>query len=53
VVPYYVKLPYPLLSSKKKKDEGQFKKFLELFSQLLVNIPFSEALDQMQCILNS
>lgn len=46
-VPSYVKLPYPHLSKKKKKEEGQFKKFMELFSQLQVNIPFSEALDQM------
>jgi len=46
-VPSYVKLPYPHLSKKKEKQEGQFKKFMELFSQLQVNIPFSEALDQM------
>jgi len=43
----YVKLPYPHLSKKKEKQEGQFKKFMELFTQLKVNIPFSEALDQM------
>jgi len=47
VVPSYVKLPYPHLAKKKKKEEGQFKKFMELFSQLQVNIPFSKALDQM------
>lgn len=47
VVPSYVKLPYPHLSKKKQKEAGQFKKFLELFTQLQVNIPFSEALDQM------
>ena len=47
VVPSYVKLPYPHLAKKKKKEEGQFKKFMELFSQLQVNIPFSEGLDQM------
>jgi len=43
----YVKLPYPHLSKKKEKQEGQFKKFMELFTQLKVNIPFSETLDQM------
>jgi len=47
VIPSYVKLPYPHLAKKKKEEEGQFKKFMELFSQLHVNIPFSQALDQM------
>jgi len=47
VVPSYVKLPYPHLAKKKKKEESQFKKLMELFSQLQVNIPFGEALDQM------
>jgi len=47
VVPSYVKLPYLHLAKKKKKEESQFKKFIELFSQLQVNIPFDEALDQM------
>jgi len=47
VLPSYVKLPYPHLAKKKKKEESRFKKFMELFSQLQVNIPFSEALDQM------
>jgi len=42
-----VKLPYPHLSKKNNKEEGQFKKFMELFSQLQVNIPFREALEQM------
>ena len=46
-IPSYVKLPYPHLSKKKEKKENQFKKFMELFTQLQVNIPFSEALDQM------
>ena len=46
VVPSYVKLPYPHLAKKKKKEESQFKKFMELFSQLQVNIPFGETLDQ-------
>jgi len=47
LVPSYVKLPYPHLAKKKKKEEGQFKKFMQLFSPLQVNIPFGEALDQM------
>jgi len=47
VVPSYLKLPYPHLAKKKKKEECQFKKFMELFSQLQVNIPLREALDQM------
>jgi len=47
VAPSYVKLPYPHLAKKKKKKEGQFKKFMELFSQLQVNIYFREALEQM------
>lgn len=49
VVPSYVKLPYPHLAKKKKKkkEESQFKKFMQLFSQLQVNIPVGEALDQM------
>jgi hypothetical protein len=47
VIPSYVKLPYPHLSKKKEKEAGQLKKFMELFSQLQVNIPFSEAIEQM------
>jgi len=47
VVPSYVKLPYPYIAKKKKKEESQFKNFMKLFSQLQVNIPFGEALDQM------
>ena len=47
VIPSYVKLPYPHLGKKKKNEESEFKKFMELFSQLQVNIPFGEALSQM------
>jgi len=47
VVPSFVKLPNPHLSRKKEKEASQFKKFMDLFSQLQVNIPFSEAIDQM------
>jgi len=46
-IPSYVKLPYPHLSKKKKNEEEQLKNFMELFSQLQVNIRFGEALDQM------
>ncbi|MCI05514.1 hypothetical protein A2U01_0026567, partial [Trifolium medium] len=46
-IPSYVKLPYPHLKKKKEKEEGQFKKFMELFTKLQVNIPFGEALEQM------
>ncbi|KEH25841.1 hypothetical protein MTR_6g035050 [Medicago truncatula] len=34
VIPSNVKLPYPYLAKEKKNEEGQFKKFMELFSQL-------------------
>ncbi|XP_039688640.1 uncharacterized protein [Medicago truncatula] len=34
-------------AKKKKKEEGQFKKLMQLFSQLQVNIPFGEPLEQM------
>ncbi|XP_039688633.1 uncharacterized protein [Medicago truncatula] len=47
IIPSYVKLPYPHLAKKKKKEEEQFKKIMQLFSQLQANIPFGEALDQM------
>ncbi|CAJ2666075.1 unnamed protein product [Trifolium pratense] len=47
VIPSYVKLPYPHLKKKKEKEEGQFKRFVELFENLQINVPFSEALEQM------
>ncbi|CAJ2642327.1 unnamed protein product [Trifolium pratense] len=47
VIPPYVKLPYPHLKKKKDKEEGQFKKFMEMFTKLQVNVPFGEALEQM------
>ncbi|KAL7584098.1 uncharacterized protein LOC111901652 [Lactuca sativa] len=40
-------LPFPPRQSKSKVDDGQFKKFLEILSQLHINIPFVEALKQM------
>ncbi|GAU41120.1 hypothetical protein TSUD_288100 [Trifolium subterraneum] len=47
VIPPYVKLPYPHLKKKKENEDGQFKKFIKLFTKLEVNIPFGEALEQM------
>jgi hypothetical protein len=39
-------LPYP--KAKSKKDlEKHFKRFLDIFKKLEINIPFAEALDQM------
>ena len=47
VVPEYKpKIPYPQRLEKEKKEE-QFGKFLELFKQLHINLPFVEALAQM------
>ncbi|XP_023765362.1 uncharacterized protein LOC111913880 [Lactuca sativa] len=40
-------LPFPPRQNKSKVDDGKFKKFLEIFSQLHINIPFVEALKQM------
>ncbi|KAL7617558.1 hypothetical protein Lser_V15G01562 [Lactuca serriola] len=40
-------LPFPPRKSKSNEDDGQFKKFLEILSQLHINIPFVEALKQM------
>ena len=44
--PYVPPIPFPQ-RLKKHHDDGQFKKFLEMFKQLHVNIPFTEALEQM------
>ena len=43
---YKPKIPYTSHLQKEKKDE-QFGKFLELFKQLHINLPFVEALSQM------
>jgi hypothetical protein len=42
-----IKLPYPLRQKKKNQHEKNFEKFLEMFKKLEINIPFSEALEQM------
>jgi len=39
-------LPYPHALSKKDK-ERQYKRFIDIFKWLQINIPFSEALEQM------
>jgi hypothetical protein len=49
----YVKQSNPRLSKKNKNHEGQFKKFMELFTQLQVNIPCDEVLEHMSCMLSS
>ena len=45
--PKYVSPPPFPQRLKKYQDDGQFKKFLEMFKQLHINIPFAEALEQM------
>ncbi|XP_050909688.1 uncharacterized protein LOC127123520 [Lathyrus oleraceus] len=42
-----IKLPYPPRQKKKNQHEKNFEKFLEMFKKLEINIPFSEALEQM------
>ncbi|KAI4320883.1 hypothetical protein MLD38_034319 [Melastoma candidum] len=37
----------PLLQAAKKHDEAQFRKFLDVFKKLHINIPFIEALEHM------
>ncbi|XP_058775488.1 uncharacterized protein LOC131649747 [Vicia villosa] len=44
--PYKPPIPYPQRLAK-SKNEGQFKKFVELLKQLNVTIPFTEAITQM------
>ncbi|XP_058784356.1 uncharacterized protein LOC131659140 [Vicia villosa] len=44
--PYKPPIPYPQRLAK-SKNEGQFKKFVELLKQLNVTIPFIEAITQM------
>lgn len=42
-----ITFPFPPRQSKLKADDIQFKKFLEIFSQLHINIPFVEDLKKM------
>ncbi|XP_042016328.1 uncharacterized protein LOC121764359 [Salvia splendens] len=44
--PTEVKLPFPQMMQKKKKDE-QFSRFLDIFRKVQINIPLVEALQQM------
>ncbi|XP_076943693.1 uncharacterized protein LOC143614023 [Bidens hawaiensis] len=46
VKPYVPPIPYPN-RLKKEKMEAQYGKFLELFKQLHINLPFIEAISQM------
>ncbi|KAK2359227.1 hypothetical protein QL285_084620 [Trifolium repens] len=43
----YAKLPYPRAPKKEKSQENTFRKFMEMFNSLQVNIPFAEMLEQM------
>ncbi|WP_338309901.1 hypothetical protein, partial [Bradyrhizobium sp. TM233] len=45
-IPKIRKIPFPKALVKKNLDK-QFSKFLEVFKKLHINIPFSEALEQM------
>lgn len=42
-----IKLPFPTMNKKNGQNENFFEKFLEMFRKLEINIPFSEALEQM------
>ena len=44
--PYVPPVPFPQ-RLKKKEGDAQFKKFLEMFKQLHINVPFAEALEKM------
>ncbi|XP_015960556.1 uncharacterized protein LOC107484511 [Arachis duranensis] len=44
--PNFPKAPYPQ-QLKKKGEDNQFSRFLEIFKKLLINIPFAEAIEQM------
>ncbi|KAI4315914.1 hypothetical protein L6164_023943 [Bauhinia variegata] len=46
--PYVPKVPFPQrLMMKKKKEEGEFLRFLEIFKKLQINIPFLEVITKM------
>ena len=42
----YARVPYPQRLRKNKLDK-QFTKFMEVFKKLHINIPFTDALEQM------
>ena len=46
VKPYVPPIPYPQ-RLKKRNNDTQFQKFLEIFKKIHINIPFAEALAQM------
>ncbi|KAK2354353.1 hypothetical protein QL285_091885 [Trifolium repens] len=43
----YAKLPYPRAPKKEKSQENTFRKLMEMFNSLQVDIPFAEVLEQM------
>ncbi|GAU21678.1 hypothetical protein TSUD_242500 [Trifolium subterraneum] len=43
----HAKLPYPRMKKAKEEDPQQFKKFMKILHSLQMNIPFTEALEQM------
>ena len=43
---HHIKIPFPQRLKKNNLDK-QFSKFLEVFKKLHINIPFTEALEQM------
>ena len=45
--PYVPPIPFPK-RLKKKEGDAQFKKFLEMFKQLHINVPFAERLRRCQ-----
>ncbi|XP_062088678.1 uncharacterized protein LOC133795238 [Humulus lupulus] len=45
-IDHHIKIPYPQRLRKNNLDK-QFSKFLEIFKKLHINIPFTEALEQM------
>ncbi|XP_057734328.1 uncharacterized protein LOC130949695 [Arachis stenosperma] len=46
--PCFSKAPYPQqLQLKKRGEDNQFSRFLEIFKKLQINIPFAEAIEQM------
>ena len=46
VAKHQLRIPY-LIKDKKDQQEEQFKKFLDMFKTLHINVPFVEALSQM------
>jgi len=45
---YVPTIPFPQRLKKKEQDK-QFAKFIDVFKKLYINIPFTEALEKMPC----